>query len=93
MTMPLAEIDRLATMLRSLAHPARLQIVSALARAGDATCLDLTREVALAQSTVSEHIRVLKEAGLVEQSGAGPRSGYCIRRDALVWVKQMVVAL
>lgn len=80
-------------MLRALGHPARLDIVRTLAATGDTNCMDLTRHVALAQSTVSEHLRVLKEAGLIEQCGPGPRSGYCIKRDALVWLKQSVVGL
>ena len=80
-------------MLRALSHPARIDIVRMLAEAGDAQCVDLTRHVALSQSTVSEHLRVLKEAGLIEQCGPGPRSGYCLSRPALVWLKQMVVAL
>jgi ArsR family transcriptional regulator len=87
------EIDRLATMMRALGHPIRIEIIRTLASAGDANCMDLTRHVALAQSTVSEHLRVLREAGLIEQCGPGPRSGYCLSRDALVWLKQSVVAL
>jgi ArsR family transcriptional regulator len=55
--------------------------------------MDVTRSVSLAQSTVSEHLRVLKEAGLIEQCGPRPRSAYCLRREALVWLKQSVVAL
>ena len=66
------ESDRLATVLRALSHPARIDIVRMLADAGDAQCVDLTRHVALSQSTVSEHLRVLKEAGLIEQCGPGP---------------------
>jgi ArsR family transcriptional regulator len=88
-----ADVDRLSTMMRALGHPARVDLLRMLAEAGDANCMDLTRHVALAQSTVSEHLRVLKEAGLIEQCGPGPRSGYCVNRDALVWLKQMVVAL
>lgn len=87
------DVDRLATMMRALGHPIRIEIIRTLAAAGDANCMDLTRHVALAQSTVSEHLRVLKEAGLIEQCGPGPRSGYCLSRDALVWLKQSVVAL
>jgi ArsR family transcriptional regulator len=85
--------DRLAAMLKALAHPVRLEIVKKLANVGDQLCIDLTREVDLAQSTVSEHLRVLKEAGLIDQCGPSPRSGYCIRRDALLWLKQAVIAL
>ena len=85
--------DRLVTMLRAISHPARLEIIKKLSDSGDQQCIDLTREVDLAQSTVSEHLRVLREAGLIEQCGPGPRSGYCLSRDALVWLKQSVVAL
>lgn len=87
------DVDRLAAMMRALGHPIRIEIIRTLADAGDANCMDLTRHVSLAQSTVSEHLRVLKEAGLIEQCGPGPRSGYCLSRDALVWLKQTVVAL
>jgi ArsR family transcriptional regulator len=87
------DTDRLATMLRALGHPVRLDLVRTMAVAGDANCMDLTRHVELAQSTVSEHLRVLKEAGLILQCGPGPRSGYCLSRDALLWLKQNVIAL
>jgi ArsR family transcriptional regulator len=80
-------------MLKALAHPVRLQIVQTLSNIGDASCIDFTREAALAQSTISEHLRVLKEVGLIKQCGPGPRSGYCIDKQALVWLKQVVVAL
>ena len=55
--------------------------------------MDFTRHAGLAQSTVSEHLRVLKDAGLIRQCGPGPRSGYCINKEALVWLKQSVVGL
>lgn len=87
------DIDRLSAMLRALSHPARIDILRMLATEGDAQCVDLTRHVLLAQSTVSEHLRVLKDAGLIDQCGPGPRAGYCVNRDALTWLKQMVVAL
>jgi len=93
MTLVELDTDRLATMLKALGHPARIEIVRMMAEAGDANCVDLTRHVSLAQSTVSEHLRVLREAGLIEQCGPGPRSGYCLSREALLWLKQSVVAL
>ena len=80
-------------MLRAIAHPVRIDILRTLASEGDAQCVDLTRNAALAQSTVSEHLRVLKDAGLIEQCGPSPRAGYCVNRDAMVWLKQMIVAL
>ena len=85
--------DRLSAMLKALSHPVRLEIVQTLSDSGEANCVDFTRRADLAQSTISEHLRVLREAGLIKQCGPGPRSGYCIDKEALVWLKQAVVAL
>jgi ArsR family transcriptional regulator len=87
------DVHRLSAMSRALSNPARIEILRALAGSGERTCIDLTRHAGLAQSTVSEHLRVLKEAGLIEQCGPGARSGYCINREGLLWLKQMIVAL
>ena len=87
------DVNRLSAMSKALAHPARIAILRELAASGDRNCVDLTRQADLAQSTVSEHLRVLKEAGLIDQCGPGPRSGYCINREGLLWLKQMIVAL
>ena len=87
------DVNRLAAMSRALAHPARIAILRELVESGDRNCLDLTRQIDLAQSTVSEHLRVLKEAGLIDQCGPGARSGYCINREGLLSLKQMIVAL
>jgi ArsR family transcriptional regulator len=87
------DADRLATMLKALSHPVRLEMLQLLSDSGEANCVDFTRHAGLAQSTISEHLRVLKEAGLIKQCGPGPRSGYCIQKEALLWLKQSVVAL
>jgi ArsR family transcriptional regulator len=87
------DADRLSTMLKALGHPVRLEMLQVLSDSGESNCVDLTRHAGLAQSTISEHLRVLRDAGLIKQCGPGPRSGYCIRKEALVWLKQMVVAL
>jgi ArsR family transcriptional regulator len=86
--------DKLAVMMKALSHPVRLQIVQQLSEGSDANCcVDFTRHASLAQSTISQHLRVLKEAGLIKLCGDGPRSGWCIERSAMVWLKQQVVAL
>ncbi len=87
------DVNRLAAMSRALSNAARIEILRTLADSGDQTCVNLTRHAGLAQSTVSEHLRVLKDAGLIEQCGPGPRSGYCINREGMLWLKQMIVAL
>jgi DNA-binding transcriptional ArsR family regulator len=57
----------LAQRLKALAHPARLTIVRALMGARRCSCGDIVRNLPLAQSTVSQHLKVLREAGLVTQ--------------------------
>jgi ArsR family transcriptional regulator len=76
-----AEADEvLALRLRALAHPARLAIVRALAQTGRCQCGQIVRGLTLAQSTVSQHLKVLKEAGLITGTIEGPRSCYCLDR-------------
>lgn len=75
--------DTLALRLRALAHPARLRILAALAANQSCQCGDIVRDLPLAQSTVSEHLRVLREAGLVRGETAAGRPCYCLDRAAL----------
>jgi ArsR family transcriptional regulator len=77
------ETERLALRLRALGHPARLRILAALAEINACQCGDIVRELPLAQSTVSEHLRVLKEAGLVRGETDSRRACYCLDRDAM----------
>jgi ArsR family transcriptional regulator len=80
-TNPLEEA--LAAKLRALAHPVRLRILAALAAAEGRHCGDIVRDLPLAQSTVSEHLRILREAGFVRGQIAGRRPCYCLDRAAL----------
>ncbi|SCW82253.1 ArsR/SmtB family transcription factor [Ancylobacter rudongensis] len=72
--------DLLALRLRALAHPARLAILRALAQTERCQCGQIVRGLTLAQSTVSQHLKVLKEAGLITGTIEGPRSCYCLDR-------------
>jgi DNA-binding transcriptional ArsR family regulator len=78
----------LATVMRALGHPVRLNILRILAeqRQGDCCCTDVTQCLPLAQSTVSQHIKVLLEAGLVERQAKGTRNCYTLRADRLAEV-------
>jgi len=75
--------DHLAAQLRALGHPARLKVLATLAQRDRCVCGEIVADLPLAQSTVSQHIKVLLEAGLVRGSLEGPRSCYCIDHDAL----------
>jgi ArsR family transcriptional regulator, arsenate/arsenite/antimonite-responsive transcriptional repressor len=82
---PLAEHVRveLAERLRALADPTRLGIVNRLAASGELCVCDLTDSFGLSQPTISHHLRVLRDAGLVEGRKQGTWSYYRLNRDAL----------
>lgn len=77
-----------AAHLKALAHPARLAIVRALCQVGGngCSCGDIVRNLPLAQSTVSQHLRILSDAGIIRGEICGPRSCYCLDRAALASV-------
>ena len=76
--------DDLAAVMRALGHPVRLSILKILAeRQSDCCCMDVTECLPLAQSTVSQHIKVLLEAGLVERHARGTRNCYSLRSDRI----------
>lgn len=68
---------------KAFAHPARLAILKVLAEKGGCICGELVDALPLAQSTVSQHLKELKDAGLVLATLDGPRSCYCINWPAL----------
>lgn len=67
----------LAQLAKALAHPARVAILRQLLQDGDCACGDLVGRLPLAQSTVSEHLKILKTAGFVRGTIDGPRVCYC----------------
>ena len=85
--------DELAKLAKAIGHPARVRIIRMLSRKEARVCSQIVDELPLAQSTVSEHLRILKEAGLVRSSQDGPRIGYCINNDTLRKLKALVVMI
>ncbi len=71
---------QLAEWCKALAHPARISILKILASREDCVCGDLVTNLPLAQSTVSQHIKALKKAGLIQGQVVGPKSKYCVNR-------------
>jgi ArsR family transcriptional regulator, arsenate/arsenite/antimonite-responsive transcriptional repressor len=69
---------RLAEIARALAHPARIAILKELARRNECVCGQIVDAIPLAQSTVSQHLKELKEIGMIRGEIDGPRSCYCI---------------
>ena len=77
------DLVRLAVAAKALSHPARLAILQTLAARETCVCGDLVDALPLAQSTVSQHLKALKVAGLVRGEVDGPRSCYCVDGAAL----------
>lgn len=77
--------DEFADVMRALGHPVRLSILRILAekQQNECCCTDVTDCLPLAQSTVSQHIKVLVDAGLVERSPRGTRNCYSLNADRL----------
>src|SRR3546814_500551 len=76
-----AEQNRLAGLLKALAHPARIAILQHLIKINTCICGDLVEELGLAQATISQHLKELKNAGLIQGTIEGVSVCYCINRS------------
>lgn len=91
---PLAEQDlRLVRVFRALGHPARLKIVRLLAERDTCICGEIVDELPLAQATVSQHLKVLKDAGIVVGTIEGPATCYCLAPSAVSFLRELVTRL
>jgi ArsR family transcriptional regulator len=85
--------QELAVLTKAVGHPARIAILRLLVRREACVCGDIVDELPLAQSTVSQHLKVLKEAGLIRGDIDGPRVCYCVEPRALRRLKALVGGL
>jgi ArsR family transcriptional regulator len=85
--------EELAAFAKALGHPVRVRILRMLAGRDARMCSHIVDELPLAQSTVSEHLRILRTAGLVQVNEPGPRAGYCIVPSALKRLKALLQAM
>ena len=85
--------EELAALAKAIGHPARVQIVRLLVRKTACVCGDIVDELPLAQSTVSQHLKVLKDAGLIRGEVDGSRVCYCIEPRALRRLRALVGGL
>jgi DNA-binding transcriptional ArsR family regulator len=85
--------EELASLTKALGHPARVKILRILLRRNGCICGDIVDELPLAQSTVSQHLKVLKDAGLIRGDVDGPRVCYCIEARVLRRLKVLVAGL
>lgn len=85
--------ESLSKLAWAVAHPARVRIVRLLIGRTSCVCGEIVDEITLAQSTVSQHLKILKESGLIQGEVDGPRVCYCINRDKLRELKKMIADL
>lgn len=90
---PDTRLGALAERLRALAHPVRLTVLETLSGQDRCVCGEIVRALPLAQSTVSQHLKVLLDAGLIRSRTEGARSSYCLDRDAVNALKAEIDTL
>ncbi|MEN2401753.1 metalloregulator ArsR/SmtB family transcription factor [Flavobacterium sp. MC2016-06] len=77
------EQNHLATVLKALAHPARIAILQYIIKQNACICNDLVNELGLAQATISQHLKELKNIGIIKGNIEGASICYCI--NEVVW--------
>ena len=83
----------LAALAKAIGHPARVRILKVLLEKDTCVAGELSDELPLAASTVSQHLKLLKEAGLIKGEVDGPRRCYCVDRTALDQLKALIEGL
>jgi DNA-binding transcriptional ArsR family regulator len=75
--------NQISNLAKALGHPARIAILEVLMKKEDCICGDIVDELPLAQPTVSQHLKELKNAGLIKGSIEGNKVGYCIDQKGI----------
>ncbi len=85
-----ADEKRLARMPKALGNPVRFQIIQILAERQACITGEIVDATTLAQSTVSQHLKVLREAGLIHGEIEGPATSYCLNPLGILWLKERI---
>ncbi len=95
-SVPVDELEanaKLAELSKALAHPARVAILRLLVRREGCIVGDIVDEIPLAQSTISQHLKQMKQAGLIRGDVDGPRVCYCVEPGVVALFKALVEQL
>jgi ArsR family transcriptional regulator len=87
------DVEEVARMCKALAHPARIQLLKHLVDYGDCYFGSLADVLPLAPSTISQHVTILKEAGLILGSANEQRGCYCVNPERLAQLKLAIAGL
>ncbi len=85
--------EKLAQLAWAVAHPARVRIVRLLISRNACVCGEIVAELPLAQSTVSQHLKVLKETGMIQGEIDGPKVCYCVNTEKHDALKKLIASL
>jgi len=85
--------NQIATLAKALGHPARVAIIESLMRVNTCICGDIVNVLPLAQPTVSQHLKELKNAGLIKGNVEGNAICYCIDQNALETLQSYFAAV
>jgi len=89
-----AEADaEIAVLAKAIGHPARVKILRLLVSRNACVCGEIVDELPLAQSTVSQHLKILKRAGFIRGEVDGPRIAYCIEPRVIRRLKVLIAGL
>ena len=87
------ETEQIASIFKALGHPTRVKIVEHLIRINTCVCGDLVNIFPYAQSTISQHLKQLKEAGIVCGEVEGPKTYFCVDKSVLNQFKEYINSL
>lgn len=85
-----AEQDRLVNMFKAIGNPHRFEVLKFLVTHPGCITGDIVEQLPLAQSTVSQHLKVLRRAGWISGEVEGPATSYCLHEENIVWFRQRV---
>jgi ArsR family transcriptional regulator len=85
--------EMLAQLAWAIAHPARVRLLRLLIAKSACVCGELVEQMPLSQSTVSQHLKILKESGIVQGEIDGPKVCYCVNKNGLAMLKELVGGL
>lgn len=84
--------NSLARLMKALSHPARITILERLAESGTCMCGEIVKVLPLAQSTVSQHLKELREAELIIGEIDGPKCCYCLNQSKVKELEKLLLS-
>lgn len=87
------EMNELSDVFKALGHPARIAIIQFLRKQESCICGDIVNELPLAQATVSQHLKELKKAGVIQGTISGTSMCYCLNLEKLKEIESFLSAM